>query len=188
MAKKEKTKAETRVEEELEADVDKKTKIKIIAVILLIIAFIPIPVASYLDGGTRVYVALTYKIYAWNKGYGGGEFDKTKVYILDDYFKTYDELWEMEWEEFKDSPERVNMFVGTVVEIKEESMVVEPLEDYYIRDTSDRIEFSTKESFKYDVKVGDNVIVKFRGTVEETYPAKINAYLWWPEQHVNHLK
>lgn len=162
-----------------EADVSKKTKIKIIAVILLIISVIPIPYASYLDGGTKVYLALTYKIYDWNKGYGAGEFDKTRVYILGDYFKTYDQLWEMEWEEFKDSPERERMFKGTVLEIKEDSVVVEPDEKWDIRDTSDKIEFSTKDLIKCEAKVGDKVIVEFKGTVTDTYPAKINAHVWY---------
>ena len=155
-----------------------KLKSKIIVVILLIIAFIPIPTISYLDGGTRVYVALTYKIYAWNKGYGPGEFDKTKVYILGDYFKSYDELWEMEWEEFKDSPERKYMFEGIVLEIREDSMVVEPKEKDPIRETSDKIEFSTKDQNDIEVNVGDKVKVVFTGSISETYPAKVNVDCW----------
>ena len=162
----------------------KITKKKIVIAILIIISFIPISCVSYLDGGTRVYVALTYKIYAWNKGYGGGEFDKTRVYILGDYFKTYDELWEMEWEEFKDSPERVYYFEATILEIKEDSVVVEPEEKYDIGKSSDKVEFSTKELYygSKEAKVGDKVAVAYRGTVEETYPAKINAFAWGPEQ------
>ena len=168
--------------------VSKITKKKIIIAILIIISFIPIPFVSYLDGGTKIYLALTYKIYDWNKIYSvapGGEFDKTRVYILGDYFKDYDELWEKEWEKFKDSPERVSYFEATVLEIKEDSVVVEPEEKYDIGKSSDKVEFSTKElsyGSKEEPKVGDKVVVAYRGTVEESYPAKINAYIWGPEQ------
>lgn len=168
--------------------VSKITKKKIIIAILIIISFIPIPFVSYLDGGTKIYLALTYKIYDWNKIYSvapGGEFDKTRVYILGDYFKDYDELWEKEWEKFKDSPERVSYFEATVLEIKEDSVVVEPEEKYDIGKSSDKVEFSTKElsyGSKEEPKVGDKVVVAYRGTVEESYPAKTNAYIWGPEQ------
>ena len=60
----------------------------------------------YLDGGTRDYCALTYKIVVWNKflvevnedGSAGEHYTyhETSVFWIPDNFKSIDELWKIE--------------------------------------------------------------------------------------------
>ena len=49
-------------------------------VVLLAILFVPIPQGSYDDGGTREWVALTYKIVDWNRISTDGVYEKTRIY------------------------------------------------------------------------------------------------------------
>lgn len=70
-------------------------------VVLLAILFVPIPQGSYDDGGTREWVALTYKIVDWHKLYdvgddGPGVYDEVRFYGFADRNKSIDELWERE--------------------------------------------------------------------------------------------
>ena len=75
----------------------KKIFIPIISVIVLLaVLFIPVPVGTYDDGGTREYAALTYKIVAWNRITDVGIYKTTKVYFGDDRNKSIDELWMLE--------------------------------------------------------------------------------------------
>lgn len=73
----------------------------IIVVAVLAVLFVPIPQGSYDDGGTREWIALTYKIVDWNRltVYEGAEstlYEKTRIYFGADKNKTIDELWELE--------------------------------------------------------------------------------------------
>ena len=73
----------------------------IIVVAVLAVLFVPIPQAPYDDGGTREWIALTYKIVDWNRltVYEGAEstlYEKTRIYFGADKNKTIDELWELE--------------------------------------------------------------------------------------------
>lgn len=76
----------------------------IVVVILLAILFVPIPQGSYDDGGTREYIALTYKIVDWNRltDFGDGPvlYEKTRIYGPADKNKSIDELWERESAQF----------------------------------------------------------------------------------------
>ena len=75
----------------------KKIWIPILSVIVLLaILFIPFHINTYDDGGTREYVALTYKIVAWNRITADGTYNVTKVYFGDEHKKSIDELWELE--------------------------------------------------------------------------------------------
>lgn len=76
-----------------------KKKIWIVALIILIllILFIPIPGGQYRDGGTKDYLALTYRIVVWNRLMEGEDvYHKTSVYWIPNNFKSIDELWDME--------------------------------------------------------------------------------------------
>ena len=67
----------------------------VLAIIVLLVLTIPIPISSARDGGTREYVALTYKIVKWNHLYDNGEiYDDTEIYLFPLNFKTVNELWE----------------------------------------------------------------------------------------------
>ncbi len=77
----------------------------ILGLALLLILFLPIPIGTIDDGGTRIYASLTYKIVKWNRlmsVYVDGEierintYSKTSVYFLPDNFKSTNELWDIE--------------------------------------------------------------------------------------------
>ena len=74
----------------------KKIWIITMAAVLLLVLLIPIPTGVMKDGGTRSYTALTYKIIDWNRISGDGVYQKTRVYFGKNYFKSIDELWELE--------------------------------------------------------------------------------------------
>ena len=77
-----------------------------IIVVVLLVLFLPIPKGTYLDGGTRDYCALTYRIVVWNKliaevneGGSAGEvhtYRKTSVFWIPENYKSIDELWIIE--------------------------------------------------------------------------------------------
>lgn len=88
---------------------NKKTiAIVLTVVIVALVLFLPIPQGPYDDGGTREYVALTYRIVVWNRYnsiydengtmVGLEKYSKTSVYWFPDNFKSYSELWQMEME------------------------------------------------------------------------------------------
>lgn len=74
----------------------KKIWIPIVLVSLLVVLAVPIPTGVMKDGGTRTYTALTYKIIDWNRISGDGVYENTRVYFGKNYFKSIDELWELE--------------------------------------------------------------------------------------------
>lgn len=68
------------------------------AAVVLAVLFLPIPRGSYDDGGTREWVALTYKIVDWNRlcdsgGNGPSIYKKIRVYGPADKDKSIGELW-----------------------------------------------------------------------------------------------
>ena len=75
----------------------RKTIIIICAIVLVLILVIPIPIGPCLDGGTREYVALTYKVVDWHSLYDDDKIlDKTSVYFFPDNFSSYMELRDRE--------------------------------------------------------------------------------------------
>ena len=77
-----------------------------IIVVVLLVLFLPIPKGTCLDGGTRDYCALTYRIVVWNKMTvkenedGSAKepytYHETSVFWIPDNFKSIDELWRIE--------------------------------------------------------------------------------------------
>ena len=74
-----------------------------IIVVILLVLFLPVPnpKGRALDGGTKEYCALTYKIVVWNKIINDSEngfstYHKTSVFWIPDNFKNIDELWKIE--------------------------------------------------------------------------------------------
>lgn len=75
----------------------KKRRALIFVFIILAILVVPIPSGVYKDGGTRAYSALSYKIVKWQRAAENGEmYNKTRLYLFPNNFKTLDELWENE--------------------------------------------------------------------------------------------
>ena len=86
--------------------------------------------SPYQDGGTREWIALTYKIVKWNRLSVDGSYEKVRFYGPADKGKSIDELWKLEEEKIG-----VHM-TATVVSIDENTALVESVEDgqlYLIR-------------------------------------------------------
>ena len=78
----------------------RKTIIIICAIVLVLILVIPMPIGPCLDGGTREYVALTYKVVDWHSLYDDDKIlDKTSFYFFPDNLSSYEELLERELRE-----------------------------------------------------------------------------------------
>ncbi len=168
-----------------------KTKIRIwisiaTVFVLLAVLFVPIPKGSYDDGGTREYVAFTYKIVDWNRIISADEkYQKTRIYFGTDRNKTIDELWELEYTEqpsqdtgVSQSTDTLHEFLAVIVEHNGSTVVVEPLEGEEERNSCDRISFSIGSLDNIEPCVGDTVRVHYKGGIMETYPAQINATAW----------
>ena len=126
----------------------------LIFVILLAILFAPIPKGVYKDGGTREYAALTYKIVDWNRLTTDKVYDETKIYWFPNNFRSIDSLWAMEEQNV------VYQFVATVLELKGDSVLVEPVEGEIERMSSDKISFRMPRLEASGVQVGSAKIRK----------------------------
>ncbi len=159
----------------------KKIWIPIVAVIILLaILFVPIPQASYDDGGTREWKALTYKIVDWNRIYEDGTYVKTRIYTGADRFKSIDELW------MSESVNAEHSFKATVLDIDPHSVLVEPLEGESEAKSCDEIRFDTR-GMDIDAKVGSIVKVTYNGYVMESDPAQIDFVKWELEKDLRHM-
>ncbi|MDD3946889.1 MAG: hypothetical protein PHI19_03525 [Clostridia bacterium] len=77
----------------------KKIRTALLVIGIFIVLFFPFHIATYKDGGTKVYGALTYKVVAWNKLVsdedGPHRHSNTCVYWFPDSLKGIDELWDI---------------------------------------------------------------------------------------------
>ncbi len=141
-----------------------------IIVILILILFLPIPSGVYLDGGTRTYTALTYKIVNWNRLDG---YDETKVYFFPDNFKSLDELWALESGngdgDVVTERVRITKIYGDTVYIEKED------------DPNNSITFSKTHLENIDAHAGDFVNITYNGLAAETYPLQISVTKWTKE-------
>lgn len=160
----------------------KKIWIPIVIFVLLAVFLVPIPTGTYRDGGTREYTALTYKIVAWNHLTGDSTYNKTKVYLFPDNFKSIDSLWYYE----KDNVEY--SFIATVLEINGDSVLVEPVESEDELRSSNEIMFSTKGLNDIGAEVGSVIEVTYTGQIMESYPAQISVTSWKLSDELRHLE
>ena len=154
----------------------------VITVVLLVILFVPIPNGQMKDGGTKVYSALTYKIVDWNRLYNDGTYSATKVYFGADAWKSVDDLFA------KEEPNIENVVRATVIEINGTSVLLEPLEGEWERMSGDRISINVADLENIGAEVGSVVEVTYKGTIMETYPAKVNAVRWKMSATLRHLE
>ena len=150
--------------------------------VLLAVLFVPLPQDSLDDGGTREYVALTYRIVHWNRVHPDGLYEKTRFYFGSDRNKSINELWEQEYFHVEER------FIATVLEINNGSILVEPIEGEPERLSSDRISLDISNLEKIDVYVGIAVQISYTGGIMESYPAQINATGWKLSDDLRHLE
>ena len=153
-----------------------------IVIVLIAVLFIPIPSGVYKDGGTREYTALTYKIVKWNRLTGDSTYDKLRVYLFPNNFRSIGSLWTRE----KDKAE--HSFTATVLEVGESSALVQPVSDSAELKSSDKISFGIGELEKLDVEVGSVVKVTYTGEIMESYPARIHATSWQLSDDLRHME
>lgn len=153
-----------------------------IVIVLIAVLFIPIPSGVYKDGGTREYTALTYKIVKWNRLTGDSTYDKLRVYLFPNNFRSIGSLWTRE----KDKVE--HSFTATVLEVGESSALVQPVSDSAELKSSDKISFGISELEKLDVEVGSVVKVTYTGEIMESYPARIHATSWQLSDDLRHME
>ncbi len=152
----------------------------VVVILLLLIFFVPIPQASYDDGGTREWKALAYKIVDWNRIYEDGVYEKRRVYYGADCFKSIDELW------MEESVNVENSFQATVLELDRNFVLVAPLEGECERQSCDEICFDT-QGMNIDAKVGSIVRVTYNGYIMESDPAQIDFVKWELEKDLRHM-
>ncbi len=159
-----------------------KKKILTIAFIicLLAILFLPMPRGTLKDGGTKEWSSLTYKIIKWNRLTDDGIYENTRVYFGKERFQSIDKLWLKEYESIEHS------FIGTVAEVNGNLISVLPVEGEDELKTSDKFQF-TLDNIDFTVKAGDIIKVIYKGSITETYPAKINATRCEPSREFRHL-
>lgn len=66
-------------------------------------------------------------------------------------------------------------FYGTVIESKQDYIIVEPREGETIRKSADKISISLGKNNDVIYAIGTNVKVTYTGEIMETYPAQVNA-------------
>lgn len=104
--------------------------IGVITVLLLLTA--PIPTGVAMDGGTRSYTALTYKIVNWRRLLAeDGIYEKTKIYPFPMNFMSIDALWEQEAKNLQASD-------GIILENSDANTESYDYEVQYIRTNGDR--------------------------------------------------
>jgi hypothetical protein len=153
----------------------------IAALAVLVALLLPIPQPPYDDGGTREYVALTYKIVDWNRITDDGVYEKLRIYPLFARNAAIDALWEEE------SASIPHHFVGRIVELDKFSALVEPMEWEWESRSSDRISVGLANLEDIDAVVNDLVEISYMGGVMESYPAQIHALSWKKAQELRQM-
>ena len=62
-------------------------------------------------------------------------------------------------------------FQATVLEVSEQSILIEPDEGFMERDVSDQIRITNIEGL--ELHVGDTIEIQYNGEIMETYPAQL---------------
>ncbi len=174
-------------------------------VVLLLILFVPIPQGSYDDGGTREYIALTYKIVDWNRihdngGDGPAFYEKTRIYGFTDRNKSIDELWERESAGFaKRGQEYAGEWLNKETAEKYDSrifgdiVITEIYKNCFFAQTVIPMPYQIKMNGTLDARwcVGDQVICTYENTYYDEENQRVEADLltvessdWEPKQGV----
>ena len=149
----------------------------VIVVVLLLVLFVPYSNEVYLDGGTRTYTALTYKIVHWNKiSIDHSVYDDINIYFFPDNLKSIDELWKMENQDVIPVDDSY-FFKAQVLEIYKNSTLAEVVDSQLNQPTGEVVfDFGYLNNVTYEV--GDIIEVYYIEPVKETYPAQVDAIGW----------
>ena len=107
----------------------------------------------------------------------GKSYCKTRIEVLcvaeneldmDVYIKCND----YEDENYSNWEER-HLFIATILEVNENSIIVKPAEGSYESKSSDKIIIKRIDSDNYEI--GDKLKITYNGLIEESYPAQITA-------------
>ena len=79
-------------------------------------------------------------------------------------------------------------FIAEIIELGENSVIVEPLEGETERQSSDRISFGTAELEEIGAEVGTIVEIIYDGAIAESYPAQITVGSWDIYRDFRHLE
>ena len=69
--------------------------------------------------------------------------------------------------------EERHLFIGTILEVNDNSIIVEPIEGSYERKSSDKI--IIKRITNQNYVIGNKIKITYDGTINESYPAQITA-------------
>ena len=154
--------------------------IPILAAVALAVLTVPFSVMSLNDGGTVEYRALTYTLVKWNRlQETDPNYQATRVYPFS-LFTSIDALWERERPSQDDPPAdsrtEDRTFRATVLEVKNNFLMVEPLTGEEERRSSDKITLTAPAGTAVELlQPGCPVEVQYDGIIAESYPAQINA-------------
>ncbi len=161
----------------------------IVLVALLVILFVPVPKGTCNDGGTREWVALTYRIVDWNRIIvsENGEssfYEKTRFYGPADKNKSIDELWERESAKFgKRGMEYTEQWIDKAVAEKYDNsmfdhiVITEIYSNCFFARTVIPMPYTIKLNGKLSDKwcVGDQVICTYENTYYDSENNRIEV-------------
>lgn len=154
----------------------------VVVVVVLAVLFVPIPRGIYKDGGTREWVALTYKIVDWNKITDDGLYENTRVYFGGDRWQGVDLLW------LEESENVEHEFRAIITSIDGSWVHVKPVSGEEEEHDSLDIKFFADELPDVDAKVGDTVEIKYRGNVPWTSSPKIRVFDWKKSHNLSYVE
>lgn len=158
--------------------------------IVALILFLPIPVGTMNDGGSRDFQALTYRLVRWNRIIASEDgvvdyYTKWSFYPIPLCFEPIDTLWEKEVEKCPElqivSHERG--FHAQISEVRQQGLLVNGLDSnsinyrgafsFFVKEEAELLNEDEKIQLS-DLKIGDVVYVEFTGEIMESYPAQIS--------------
>lgn len=113
-----------------------------------------INVATYTDGGTKVYYGLGYKVIAFNKLSG---YDEIKI-----------GTWSIQYEDFKDEYEAIKNIKAVVVRVHDKSLMV--MEN----DRQELISVGFTSEGNIGFAQGQEILIYFDGVILTSYPTQLS--------------
>ena len=155
-------------------------RIVLAVVLLVVILFTPIPKGTLQDGGTREYVALTYKLVQWKRISTDGTYEASRVYWFPNNLQSIDQLWQQEEKHV------VHKLTATILELNSELALVQPVTGENELLACDRFSVHLAELGDIGATVGSDVVIYYTGDIMETYPAQVLVLRWEIAKDLRH--